>query len=65
MKSNVEDEFNKSIKLQKELGYDFINKVEYKLPIEESNRTILIYKKNKKTDLKYPRNYNIIKKNSI
>ena len=44
MKSNVEDEFNKSIKLQKELGYDFINKVEYKLPIEESNRTILIKK---------------------
>jgi 16S rRNA (guanine527-N7)-methyltransferase len=62
MKSNVEDEFNESIEKSKLLGYDFINKIEYKLPIENSNRTLLIYKKITKTNLKYPRNYNIIKR---
>ena len=39
-----------------------IEKKDYYLPIENSKRTILIYKKIKTTDLKYPRNYNIIKK---
>ena len=62
LKSNVDDEFNESIEKSKLLGYDFIKKIEYKLPIENSNRSILIYKKIKKTDVKYPRNYNVIKK---
>ena len=62
MKSNIEDEFNSSINKAKMLGYEFINKCEYTLPIEESKRTLLIYKKVKPTDKKYPRNYNVIKK---
>ncbi len=62
MKSNVEDELKSSISKQKLLGYDLVDKIEYVLPIENSNRTILVFKKNKKTDSKYPRNYNIIKK---
>ena len=62
LKSNVEEEFNESLEKSKLLGYEFIDRINYVLPIEESNRTILIYKKIKKTDLKYPRNYNIIKK---
>ena len=62
LKSNVEEEFKESINKSKLLGYEFINKIEYSLPIENSNRTILVYKKISKTDLKYPRNYNIIKK---
>ena len=62
MKSNIEEEFEKSKKNLNSLGYKFINLEEYYLPIENSKRTILIYEKIKKTDLKYPRNYNIIKK---
>lgn len=62
LKSNVEEEFNDSIKKSKELGYEFIKKEEYNLPIENSKRTILIYKKIKETEKKYPRNYNMIVK---
>ena len=62
MKSNVTEEFDESIKKANILGYIFKNKIEYKLPIENSNRTLLIYEKIKTTDLKYPRNYNLIKK---
>ena len=62
MKSNVDDEFNASLEKSKRLGYKFINKIEYYLPIECSKRTLIIYKKIKETDLKYPRNYNLIKK---
>jgi len=65
MKSNIEDELIKSNNIQKELGYSLIKKQEYLLPIENSNRTILIYKKVKQTDKKYPRNYNLIKKHSV
>ena len=62
MKSNIEEEFEKSKKNLNSLGYKFINLEEYYLPIENSKRTIKIKEKIKKTDLKYPRNYNIIKK---
>ena len=62
MKSNVDIEFNESIDKAKLLGYKYINKIEYILPIENSNRTLLIYEKIKKTYMKYPRNYNLIKK---
>lgn len=62
MKSNIEEEFNNSVNKTKMLGYTFINKIEYNLPYENSNRTLLIYKKSVKTNMKYPRNYNIIKK---
>ena len=52
---------SKMRKVEKEylnsLGYRFINLEEYYLPIENSKRTILIYEKIKKTDLKYRRNY--------
>ena len=62
MKSNVEEELLKSKKIEKELGYNLIKVNEYVLPKENSKRTILVYKKIKLTDKKYPRNYNIIKK---
>lgn len=62
LKSNIDEEFDNSLNKSKLLGYDFIEKIEYSLPIENSKRTILVYKKIKKTDLKYPRNYNLIKK---
>lgn len=62
MKSNVEDELISSKEKEKILGFNLIKKFDYNLPIENSKRTLLIYKKIKKTDLKYPRNYNLIKK---
>ena len=62
MKSYVEDEFNESKNKSLLLGYEFIKKIEYNLPIENSKRTLLIYKKIKKTDKKYPRSYNLIKR---
>ena len=65
MKSEIEEEFNDSKEKAKMLGYEFVNKIEYNLPIENSKRTILIYKKTKETDKKYPREYNVIKKDNI
>ena len=64
MKSNVIDEFNNSINKAILLGFEFIKKIEYILPIENANRSLLIYEKIKKTDNKYPRSYNLIKKQS-
>ena len=64
MKSNVSEELEKSKNNSILLGYKLLRKIEYYLPIEKSKRTILVYEKIKKTDNKYPRNYNIIKKNS-
>ena len=62
MKSYVEEEFKTSLNRSILLGYEFIKKIEYNLPIENANRSLLIYEKIRKTDNKYPRNYNLIKK---
>ena len=62
MKSNVDEELNEAKNKISLLGYEQIKKYDYVLPIENAKRTIIVFKKNKKTDLKYPRNYNIIKK---
>lgn len=63
LKASVDEELNESKEKMNKLGYKLIKKNEYLLPIEQSKRTILIFEKIKKTDLKYPRNYNLIKKN--
>ncbi len=39
--------------------------VSFKLPIEESNRTIILVQKNGKTSLKYPRKFSEIKKSPL
>ena len=65
LKSNVEDELNNARKNIEKLSYKLVNKIQYELPIEKSIRTILVFEKTKKTDDKYPRNYNIIKKSSM
>ena len=62
LKSNCDEEINKYSYLEKELNIRLINKIEYKLPINNANRTIPIYKKINKNNIKYPRNYNIILK---
>ena len=60
LKSNIDDEIIKYKYLEKELNVKLINKIDYLLPINNANRTILIYKKIDKTNNKYPRNYNQI-----
>lgn len=62
MKSNVEEELNNARNNIDKLSYKLIKEVPYELPIENSRRTILVFEKYKTTDNKYPRNYNVIKK---
>ena len=62
LKSNVEEELKNCTNKYKILGYELEKIIEYSLPIELSKRTLLMFKKIKKTDEKYPRNYNLIKK---
>lgn len=65
LKANVTNEELELKKCLKELDTKFIKKEEFKLPIEDSNRTILVYKKLKETKMKYPRTYDKIKKNGL
>ena len=65
MKSNVDEELSNSKNIEKDLGYNLITIKRYLLPKENSNRTILIYKKTKETPSRYPRNYGTIKKNNV
>ena len=46
----------------KKLGLSLVKIDEYKLPIENSDRCIIVLKKNSKTDRIYPRNINKIQK---
>ena len=62
MKSNVEEELNNARNNIDKLSYRLIKEVPYELPVENSRRTILVFEKYKVTDNKYPRNYNVIKK---
>ncbi|MDD6272939.1 MAG: 16S rRNA (guanine(527)-N(7))-methyltransferase RsmG [bacterium] len=62
MKSNVSKELSDCKDNISKLSYDLIDTLEYELPKEMSKRTILVFKKIKKTEEKYPRNYNIIVK---
>ena len=62
MKSNVSEELKNARNNMDKLSYKLIKEVEYELPIENAKRTILVFEKYKKTDDKYPRNYNVIKK---
>lgn len=64
MKSSINEELESAKDNISKLSYNLIDRKEYYLPIENSIRIILIFKKINKTDMKYPRNYNIIKKQS-
>ena len=65
MKGNVEEELTSSQKAIKELYYKIENIVDFKLPIEESKRTLINLKKISHTDKKYPREFSKIKKNEL
>ncbi len=62
LKSECEEEVKKYSYLEKEFGLELINFIKYNLPINDAFRSIPVYKKNKITDNKYPRNYGTIVK---
>ena len=64
LKANIEEEINNSINAFKELRCKIIDKIEFVLPIENSNRTIL---KIQKFDInnKYPRKFSEMKKKPL
>ena len=59
MRGKIEE---KSDRAYKKLGLSLVKNDEYKLPIENSDRCIIVLKKIVKTDKEYPRNINKIKK---
>lgn len=62
MKSNINNEIKVSLKILNNLDSKIVEVNEFKLPIENSNRTLIKIKKNKITNIKYPRRYSEIKK---
>jgi len=65
MKSNVEDELNNINNACKILDCKLIKNEKFNLPIENSLRTLLVFKKNCKTNNKYPRKFEQIKKKPL
>lgn len=65
MKGNIEKEIINIDNYEKKLSIELIDKIEFKLPIENSLRTIMKYQKISKTNIKYPRKYSDIKKKEI
>ena len=64
LKANVQEELNEVEHALKELNAKLIEKKEFLLPIENSNRTILKFQK-EKDNKKYPRRNSEIKKNRL
>lgn len=62
MKANISQEIKESEEIAKLLASNIEKQEEFFLPIENSIRTIIKYKKNEITSLKFPRHQNIIKK---
>lgn len=63
MKANLENE--KYDNALKKLNCTLEKKEQFLLPIENSNRSILLIKKQNETNLKYPRRFNLIKTNPL
>ncbi len=65
MKGNIDKEIINIDNYEKKLSIKLIDKIEFKLPKENSIRTLIKYKKTTKTNKKYPRKYGDIKKKDI
>ena len=63
MKGLLKEELKESEKILKELNSNILEVKKFNLPIEESNRTLVVIEKEKQTDQRYPRNYDKIVKN--
>ena len=62
LKGKLEEELDVFLKHSKDLGLILEKKEEFLLPYENSNRTIIDFKKVEKTKDKYPRRLDVIKK---
>ena len=65
MKSDISKELVGISNYEKKLNIERLDIVTFNLPIENSLRTLISYKKTKKTNLLYPRKYTEIKKKDI
>lgn len=65
MKSNIKEEINNIDNCLYCLACSIEEIKEFKLPYEQSIRTLVKIKKNKPTNKKFPRKYSIIKKNPL
>ena len=63
MKGLSEDEIKESAKILEKLDSRIVDTIKFNLPIEGSNRSLVIVQKNKKTKEIYPRSYDKIMKN--
>ena len=65
MKASIDEELEQSINAQKTLKIKLIDKNSFLLPKENSVRNILLFQKQERTNLKYPRNPSEIKKKPL
>ena len=65
MKSDISKEIVGIEVYEKKLKIEKVKEKIFYLPIEKSLRTLIMYQKKEKTDLKYPRKYSDIKKKSL
>lgn len=65
MKANISQEIISSAKALQILDCNVIEKNEFRLPKEDSLRTLIKIQKNKKTNKKFPRKYSEIKKRPL
>lgn len=65
MKANAKEEIEEAKKGIEKLGAKQDDTIIFNLPKEEAIRTLVKYKKYKKTDIKYPRVFDKIKKNPL
>lgn len=65
MKSDITKELENISNYEKKLNLSTSKILTFTLPFEESIRTLIKYQKKEKTNLKYPRRYNEIKKKDI
>lgn len=65
MKSNIDNEINNIDNYYQKLNITKEQEIKFNLPIENSLRTLILYKKHSKTNKIYPRKYNEIKKKDI
>ncbi len=65
MKASIDEELEQSINAQKILKIKLIDKNSFLLPKENSVRNILLFQKQERTNLKYPRNLSEIKRKPL
>lgn len=65
MKANCDEEIEAISRILDKLGLILDSTTKFVLPIEESNRTLVSFRKKYKTDSKYPRTIDKIKRNPL